>query len=441
MTGYIGYRYTIIECLPLVLQLVGLFLSIVNDSYINKQYRKIFLIIIVLDASILVQNYLDYALNIYNASSLIRTFNSIYGYSVRPVIIVLFYYIVGSKRRRWFSWILIIINVIIYLTALFSPISFTITESKGFVRGPLGLSCHIISGILLLHLVYLTIIEYKGVGIKEMFIPMFNALLIIVAVIMDSIVLKFIVYPFSFLTVVLISSNVFYYIWLHLQFVREHEDDLKAKQRIRIMISQIQPHFMFNTLTTIQALCSIDSKMAADTIEKFGTYLRQNIDSLNYADLIPISKEIEHTRVYTDIENIRFHNIHIEYNIHDEDFLLPALSIQPIVENSIRHGVRILDSGVVKITTRRLDDYHEIVISDNGVGFDVNTIEISSTYEAGKGDDDSVYNANDNTDVYNFHIGISNVKERIEKMCDGIFHIESAKGEGTTVVIRIPVKE
>ena len=64
------------------------------------------------------------------------------------------------------------------------------------------------------------------------------------------------------------------------------------------MISQIQPHFMFNTLSTIQALCSIDPKMAADTIEKFGTFLRQNIDSLNYTDLIPISKEIEHTRVY-----------------------------------------------------------------------------------------------------------------------------------------------
>ena len=191
MTGYIGYRYTIIECLPLVLQLVVLFLAIINDSYINKQYRKIFLIIIVLDASILVQNYLDYALDIYNASSFIQTINAIYGYSVRPVVIVLFYYIVGPKKRTWLSWILLIINVLIYSTALFSPISFTITESNSFVRGPLGFSCHIISGILLAHLVYYTIIECKDVGVKEMIIPIFNALLIIAAVLVDSIVLKF----------------------------------------------------------------------------------------------------------------------------------------------------------------------------------------------------------------------------------------------------------
>jgi len=222
--------------------------------------------------------------------------------------------------------------------------------------------------------------------------------------------------PISWLTVVVVSSCLFYYLWLHMQSAFAHEQALEAEQRIQIMMSQIQPHFLFNTLSTIQALCRIDPEKASETTEKFGTYLRMNIDSISQSSLIPFRKELEHTRIYADIEMMRFPYIHISYDIKEDDFELPALSIQPMVENAIRHGVRGRYNGSVKIMTR--GEENEIVISviDNGKGFDP-----EGTEEAG-----------------GMHIGIRNVRERIEVLCGGTLEIESEPGKGSTVTIRLP---
>ena len=113
---------------------------------------------------------------------------------------------------------------------------------------------------------------------------------------------------------------------------------------------------------------------------------------------------------------IRFPNIRVEYLVEDSDFSLPPLTIQPLVENAIRHGVRIREEGIVRVTARRVKDGHEIVIWDNGVGFDVNASQ-----------------KKDGT-----HVGLKNVRERIEKMCGGSMRVESRVGEGTTVALLIP---
>ena len=191
-----------------------------------------------------------------------------------------------------------------------------------------------------------------------------------------------------------------------------------AEQRIEIMMTQIQPHFLNNTLSTIQALCRIDPEKAFDTTAKFGTYLRQNIEFLNQPDLIPLEKEIEHTRLYADIERLRFPNITVVYDLGDTEFSLPVLTIQPLVENAIRHGVRIRKSGLVTVRTQAYDDRHEITITDNGKGFEPRT--------ATRG---------------GMHIGIQNVRERIERMCGGTLKIDSKIGEGTTVTIQLPRRE
>lgn len=111
------------------------------------------------------------------------------------------------------------------------------------------------------------------------------------------------------------------------------------------MMSQIQPHFLFNTLSTIQALAETDAEKASKVIEEFAMYLRQNIDSLNQESLISVKKEIEHTRIYSDIERVRFPSLKIDYEIEDVDYLIPPLTIQPLVENAIRHGVRGKKNG------------------------------------------------------------------------------------------------
>jgi sensor histidine kinase YesM len=199
----------------------------------------------------------------------------------------------------------------------------------------------------------------------------------------------------------------------------EHERDLEAEQRIRIMISQIQPHFLYNTISTIRVLCKRDPERAAEVSEKFGQYLRQNLDSLNSDNMIPFTKELEHTMTYTDIEMVRFDNIRVDYDIQASDFTVPALTLQPMVENAIRHGIRIREEGIVLVSTRRSGNYYEINIKDNGTGF--NAAEIDAADQT--------------------HIGIRNVRERIEKLAKGTFEIESRIGVGTTVTIRIPAND
>ena len=158
-----------------------------------------------------------------------------------------------------------------------------------------------------------------------------------------------------------------------------------------------------------------DPSKASYVAENFGTYLRQNLESLEYEGLIPLEKELAHTRVYSEIEMIRFPKIEVIYDIDDNDILLPPLTIQPLVENSIRHGVRERKNGRVEVHTRYVDGHHEIIVKDNGVGFDPDSLEPST---GGK------------------HIGMNNVRDRIEEMCQGVMEIDSNEN-GTTITIKL----
>ena len=409
----------LLPAVPLLLQLIGLTFAVLIDPYIRRSLRRIMLIITGFVFSLLVQNWLEFRLAALDTPTFLRTVTSIYGYSVRPLIPVLFSFIIGKNKKYGFVWGLIGVNTAIHLTALFSGVCFRFSESNHFLRGPLGYSCHIVSGILLLYLIVLTVREFTKTKGLERLIPVFNAALIVGATAADTFVSAG-NEPFSFLTAAVVSSCVFYYIWLHLQFVREHEQALMAEQRIQIMMSQIQPHFLFNTLSTIQALCRTDPELAFDTTGKFGAYLRQNIESLGRPELIPVQEELEHVHIYTDIEALRFPDVHVEFDIEDLDFRIPALTVQPLVENAIRHGVRIRKNGLVTVRTRKTQNGHEIEIRDNGRGFDVQAFE---------------------TGADGSHIGIRNVRERIGSMCGGALTIDSRRDEGTTVTIRIPARQ
>ena len=398
--------------------LAGLTFTVFYDPYIRSSQRKTLLVIIGLCVSLIVQNLVEFALASGEPRWLERTLAAVFGYSVRPAIIVLFFPIVAPKRRCGPAWALVGVNGAVHMTALFSHVCFWIDDNNHFRGGPLRNTCLAVSGLLLAYLLYLTVHEYSKASKKANTIPILIIVMILFAIWID--------YRSSetdhrvtCLTVSMVVSCVFYYIWLHMQFVREHEEDLKARQRIRIMMSQIQPHFLYNTLSTIQVLCHMDPDRAADITNQFSLYLRQNLDSLSQPGLIPFRKELEHTKTYAKIEETRFRNIRVEYLIEDGDFSLPPLTVQPIVENAIRYGVRIREEGVVRVSTKRTEDCHEITVHDNGVGFDVKTLE----------------------ELDESHIGIRNVRERIESMCGGSLLIDSRMGEGTTVMIRIPIRE
>ncbi|MCR4606038.1 MAG: histidine kinase [Eubacterium sp.] len=397
----------------LILQLFGLWIAVMLDEYIHDKRRRLMLATIGVACVLLVQEHVSWLV----ADELpvaLHKLVSVIGYTLRPVIIVLFIKIQKPEKSMKLIWGVVLGNALVHMTTFFSGICFTHTETGGFVRGPLGYTSFIVSGVLLVVLVVGGFREFTIKKKSDYVIPMFASIFVafsaIAELMMDTST------PISFLIVAVVSACVFYYVWLHMAFIREHEMEMEAGQRIKIMMSQIQPHFLFNTLATVRALYRKDPDLADDTLEKFGVYLRQNIDSLDKPDLIPFSEELKHTRVYADIEKIRFPSIEIKYDIEEDDFEVPALTIQPLVENAIRHGVRIREHGLIEVVVRKKRYGHSIVIKDNGKGFD--TDAPMSTERS--------------------HIGLSNVKDRIESMCHGDMKIDSKIDEGTTITIRLP---
>ena len=402
---------------PRFILLLGMGFSVAIDPYILQRQKRILLVIAGLCLCLVMQNYFENELSIGPARPLLRTAAAIFGYILRPVILVLFLHIVAPDQNHLISWILTGLNAAVYLTALFSPVAFMITGDNHYLSGPLSNTVLYISLVLLIYLFVQSMRNFHTKRNLEKWIPVIVGVMIIAGICLDTQIHSE-EQPVTYLTMAITTGSLFYYIWIHMQLVRVHEQETEETQRIRIMATQIQPHFLFNTIATIKALCKKDPEKASEVAGKFGLYLRQNMSSMDMEGLIPFRKELEHTQAYADIEMVRFDNIRVEYDIEDDDFVLPPLTVQPMVENSIRHGVRAREAGIVFVQTFCEPENHVIVIRDNGTGFD------PAAAEAAEGE----------------HIGIRNVRERIKKMCGGSLTIESGKGAGTTVIIRIPKK-
>lgn len=210
------------------------------------------------------------------------------------------------------------------------------------------------------------------------------------------------------------------------QVILDHQASLKNKKlgekleqsRIAIMLSQIQPHFLYNSLTSVMDLCDKNPKQAKAAIADFADYLRGNLSSLKTENLISFRTELEHIEKYLRLEKLRFGDeLEIVYDIQIEDFMLPALSVQPLIENAVKHGVgQKIGGGTVCIHTSETADEYIIRITDDGVGFD-----------------EREYAEDDTT-----HVGIENTKKRLGMMMNAGLEIESKKGVGTTACIRIP---
>ena len=188
--------------------------------------------------------------------------------------------------------------------------------------------------------------------------------------------------------------------------------------RVAIMVSQIQPHFLYNSLSSIAMLCKLDPDTAQKATITFTKYLRGNMDSLKQTSPVPFARELDHLEKYLYIEKLRFGDkLNIIYDIQCRDFELPLLSVQPLVENAVKHGVGMKEEGgTVTIATRETEKTYEVIISDDGVGFDTESVK------------------NDGRS----HIGMENTRRRLKEMCSAEVRITSVIGEGTIAKVIIP---
>lgn len=188
-----------------------------------------------------------------------------------------------------------------------------------------------------------------------------------------------------------------------------------ANQRANIMILQMRPHFIYNTMTSIYCLCNQDPELARQVIMDFTTYLRKNFTAIASPELIPFSSELEHTRAYLAVEKVQYKDsLFVDYDTPHTYFRMPPLTLQPVVENAVKHGRDpYAGSFHIVIRTRKTDLGSEIVVLDNGCGFAPS--------------DDSEP-----------HIALNNIKQRLELMCGGSLDITSGDEGGTVVTITIP---
>lgn len=193
------------------------------------------------------------------------------------------------------------------------------------------------------------------------------------------------------------------------------EAELK-ESRVAIMLSQIQPHFIYNTLGTIERMCLKDPQKAFELVRNFSLYLRRNFSELDSVAPIRFAEELKHVEYYVNIEKVRFPDMCIEYHVEATDFVLPALSVQPLVENAIKHGLMRLESGgTVVICSYETPTHFCVEVSDDGVGFDT-----SAPIDGKK------------------HVGLRNIRGRLHAIVNGELLIESEVGTGTKATILIP---
>ena len=193
--------------------------------------------------------------------------------------------------------------------------------------------------------------------------------------------------------------------------------DRECEMQMQLKFSRIQPHFIYNTLSVIRSLCRTNPPAAVDTLDEFAAYLRANLDaSAQENPMIPFRQGLANVQHYLSLEQRRFgERVRVALDIQADDFSLPALTLQPLAENAVKHGLsRKEGGGTVTIATAEADGVVTIEVRDDGVGFAKDAPE----------DDERV------------HLGLENVRTRFETLRGGTMHIRSEIGHGTAVTLK-----
>ena len=225
--------------------------------------------------------------------------------------------------------------------------------------------------------------------------------------------------------------------------------------RLALMESEIRPHFLFNCINSIYSLCAEDPAKAHDASKHLEKYLEGSFAALDTGGLVPMETELDHIRNYLALEELRFGDkLKVCYELGETGFMIPFLTVQPLVENAVKHGIRRKASGgTVKISTRKMPEGAEILVEDDGAGFDVSSIwggtqafwgtptvaqgtppslRVPSTGVCGEGGGAA------QTFSREKHIGLANVRRRLDAELQATLELESVPGNGTCARIFIP---
>ena len=262
--------------------------------------------------------------------------------------------------------------------------------------------------------VFLVAILHKGLKVREKVAFSLYCFLPLIAIILQNVLSG---YAIAYLSIIVAIEILFVFLNVEKSLQLAMEEEKLKDVQVRMMLSQIQPHFIYNSLSSISTLITIDPEKAQHALDDFTEYLRANLSSLTENRLIVFEDELRHIQTFLALEELRFgERVRIIYDLQAIGFFLPPLVIQPLVENAVRHGIlQKVEGGTVTLRSHEEEDAYVVEVEDDGVGFDVDGVDHSS----------------------NKHIGINNIRYRLSKMNEGTLDIESIPGKGTRATVRI----
>ena len=419
-TEMIMYSYCFAGGVLLALILLGLLVSIFmpgTDKRSRQFFISSFFILALSIAAYFVDLFIYTNPNLAWAERIIAFIETLLPPALLPLLSV---YILDCCGENWrksglFRTVLVLFTALLILLCItpFTESIYYFTPDNQFVRGPMY-------PILIIPIIAMissnlcgVIIRRRSLTKKKIFAFLIYLIPSLIAMIIQAFTNAFL------LIVVAVSVSALSMLGIILveqikQYV--YQQRIISDQRTSIAVLQMRPHFIYNTMLSIYYLCEQDPKKAQQVTLDFTTYLRKNFNAIASDKTIPFSEELEHTRAYLAVEQAQFEdNLLVEYDTPHILFSVPTLTLQPIVENAVKHGMdpdadeplRIL------ITTRKTDFGNEIIVEDNGPG---------------------LTEPNDKEP----HIALENIRERLALMCGGSLEIGTRETGGTKVTIRIP---
>jgi len=226
----------------------------------------------------------------------------------------------------------------------------------------------------------------------------------------------------------LVTIGVPLHLWnnTRLEMLLKSQESLAVRARLDALTQQINPHFLFNTLTSISAATRRNPDLARDLIQKLSTILRRVL--YRNAIFVPLAEELEYIDSYLDLEVARFgpEKLRIVKDIEPatRQLLVPSMLLQPLVENAVNHAIAPRPGGgTVWIRALRTGEQVHLEIEDDGAGFDVGKLDLDGAGEAR---------------TKRRGIGLANVHQRLKMAYGTGLVIRSARGQGTLVRLVLP---
>ena len=340
-------------------------------------------------------------------------------YWIFPLSVVFGLHLILPRKRRPAFYIPLVFNFVLVTLNFFGiRLIYSFTDNYEFKGEVLHCVPMLIAFYYFFFYIYDVIKYDKEHGIKKTRIVVFVTVSMVITM-----TLQYFGLVSNVLHRITMMNMLVYYLYLTENYYVSVQDHLVRSEfeleqiKISLLQGQIKPHFFSNALLAIRSLCYEDTERAIDAINHLSRYTRGSMEIMGSQGNIPFTEELDLVENYLYIENLRFDGqIEVEKILKTTDFQLPALSVQPVVENAVRHGIRKCgEKGKITITTAEIEREYIVIVQDNGAGFDVN-----KTVDNKK------------------HLGMYNVDARLKAIAGGWLQIESELGKGTIAVIHIP---